>query len=64
MSHACADLFYGRPFRFAEIMRSTIAINGSFFNSQRMVAQYVANAYSPEKEKSAYRAVSASQKLS
>jgi starch phosphorylase len=26
-------------------MRSTIALNGSFFNTQRMVAQYVANAY-------------------
>jgi starch phosphorylase len=43
-------LFYGRPTRFVEIMRSTIAINGSFFNSQRMVAQYVANAYFPERE--------------
>jgi starch phosphorylase len=41
-------LFLGRPSRFAEIMRSTIALNGSFFNSQRMVSQYVANAYFPE----------------
>ena len=30
---------------FAEIMRSAIAINGSFFNAQRMVSQYVKNAY-------------------
>jgi starch phosphorylase len=29
-------------------MRSAIAINGSFFNTQRMVGQYVRNAYFPE----------------
>jgi starch phosphorylase len=55
-------LFYGRPSRFAEIMRSTIAINGSFFNSQRMVSQYVANAYFPEKEQTAHKTVSAGQR--
>ena len=37
--------FYRRPDEFAEIMRSAIAINGSFFNAQRMVSQYVKNAY-------------------
>jgi starch phosphorylase len=37
--------FYKRPAVFAEIMRSAIAINGSFFNAQRMVSQYVKNAY-------------------
>jgi hypothetical protein len=26
-------------------MRSAIAFNGSFFNTQRMVQQYLANAY-------------------
>jgi starch phosphorylase len=51
--------FYGRPSRFAEIMRTTIALNGSFFNSQRMVSQYVANAYFPEKEQDAVRMVAA-----
>ncbi len=40
-------MFYGRPPAFAEVMRSTIAVNGSFFNTQRMVAQYVSNAYFP-----------------
>jgi starch phosphorylase len=30
------------------IMRSTIALNGSFFNTQRMLEQYVLNAYYPE----------------
>jgi len=29
-------------------MRSTIALNGSFFNAQRMVGQYVLNAYGPD----------------
>lgn len=41
-------MFYQQPSRFAEVMRSTISINGSFFNSQRMLSQYVANAYFPE----------------
>ena len=40
-------LFYGRPNAFGEVMRSTIALNGSFFNTQRMLSQYVRNAYFP-----------------
>ena len=40
-------MFYGRPASYAEVMRSAIAINGSFFNTQRMVAQYLSNAYFP-----------------
>ncbi len=39
-------MFYGRPTRYLEVMRSAIALNGSFFNTQRMLQQYVANAYS------------------
>ena len=38
-------LYYGLPFAYAEVMRSAISINGSFFNTQRMVEQYVRNAY-------------------
>jgi starch phosphorylase len=38
-------LFYGLPLAFAETMRGAIAMNGSFFNTQRMVSQYVRNAY-------------------
>ena len=30
---------------FIEVMRHAIALNGSFFNTQRMVAQYSAKAY-------------------
>jgi len=40
--------FYEKPDAFAETMRSAIAINGSFFNAQRMVSQYVKNAYGLE----------------
>ena len=38
-------LFYGEPDRFANIMRSAIAVNGGFFNTHRMVTQYLRNAY-------------------
>ena len=41
-------LYYGLPFAYAEVMRSSIALNGSFFNTQRMVGQYVRNAYFPD----------------
>jgi len=40
--------YYARPRAFAEVMRSAIAVNGSFFNTQRTVSQYVMNAYFPE----------------
>ncbi len=40
-------LFYGLPFAYAEVMRSSIALNGSFFNTQRMVGEYFQNAYFP-----------------
>jgi len=38
-------MFYGTPNGYTEVMRSAIAMNGSFFNTQRMVQQYLANAY-------------------
>lgn len=41
--------FYGRRSVYLEIMRHCIALNGSFFNTQRMLAQYVANAYFSDK---------------
>ena len=43
-------MFYGRPNRYTEIMRFSIALNGSFFNTQRMVLQYIANAYKMNRE--------------
>ncbi len=41
--------FYGRPLGYAEVMRSAISLNGSFFNTQRMVSQYLNHAYYPLK---------------
>ena len=38
-------MFYRRPGEYAEVMRSAIALNGSFFNAQRMMVQYLKNAY-------------------
>jgi len=38
-------LFHQQPMAFAEVRRSAIALNGSFFNTQRMVFQYLRNAY-------------------
>ncbi|HET7564317.1 MAG TPA: alpha-glucan family phosphorylase [Gemmatimonadaceae bacterium] len=40
-------LFYGLPYSYAQVMRSAMALNGSFFNTQRMVMQYIRNAYFP-----------------
>jgi starch phosphorylase len=38
-------LFYRNQDRFIDTMRHCIAINGSFFNTQRMLQQYILNAY-------------------
>ena len=38
-------LYYRSPADFASVMRSAIALNGSFFTSQRMLFQYLKNAY-------------------
>jgi starch phosphorylase len=40
-----APLFYSNRSGFIDVMRHAIALNGSFFNTQRMVQQYVVNAY-------------------
>lgn len=37
--------FYQSRARFIEMMRQTIALNGSFFSAQRMLWQYLHNAY-------------------
>lgn len=46
-------LYYQRPTAYAQVMRSAIAINASFFNTQRMLSQYIVNAYFPEIEQPA-----------
>jgi starch phosphorylase len=38
-------MFYGSRGRYNEVMRSSIALNGSFFNTERMIRQYAASAY-------------------
>ncbi|MBZ5657385.1 MAG: alpha-glucan family phosphorylase [Acidobacteriia bacterium] len=38
-------MFYGGGDRYIDIMRHAIAVNGSFFNTQRMLQQYVLSAY-------------------
>ena len=42
---AVMPCFYEDRERFLEIMRSAIALNASFFNTQRMVVQYLYEAY-------------------
>jgi starch phosphorylase len=37
--------FFHNPMAFGEVMRSAIALNGSFFNTHRMVDQYRVMAY-------------------
>lgn len=38
-------LFYRQQDHYIDVMRNAISLNGSFFNTQRMVQQYVLNAY-------------------
>lgn len=45
LEHAIVPLFYHDRQRFMDIMAYSIAINGSFFNTQRMLQEYVLNAY-------------------
>jgi starch phosphorylase len=45
LEHAVMPAFYGPPEAFDRIRRACIALNGSFFNAERMLLQYVANAY-------------------
>ena len=45
LEHAIVPLFYRDRVRFMDVMAYSIAINGSFFNTHRMVQEYVLNAY-------------------
>jgi starch phosphorylase len=40
-------LYYRRGADYAKVMRAAIALNGAFFNAQRMLSQYARNAYWP-----------------
>jgi len=37
--------FYGGGRHFVDVMRHAIALNGAYFNTQRMMQQYVLKAY-------------------
>jgi len=38
-------MYYHNRDAYIDIMRNAIAINGSFFNTERMISQYVTKAY-------------------
>src|SRR5579863_6702148 len=44
---AVVPLYLKAPEEWARIMRTTLAFNGSYFNTNRMVKQYTRNAYYP-----------------
>jgi len=46
---AVVPLYLESPEKWARLMRNTLAFNGSFFNTNRMVKQYTRNAYYPVK---------------
>ena len=46
LEHSIAPIFADKP-RLAELRRHCIAMNGAFFNTHRMLGQYVGNAYYP-----------------
>lgn len=45
LDHAVARRFHQDPQGFSAMRRAAIALNGSFFNAQRMMVQYAENAY-------------------
>jgi starch phosphorylase len=45
LEEVVVPMFYHDRRRFIEVMRHAIALNGSFFNTQRMVQQYAQKAY-------------------
>ena len=46
LENSVAPLYTNKP-AWAEMMRHSIAINGTFFNTHRMLGQYFSNAYFP-----------------
>jgi starch phosphorylase len=44
---AVVPLYLQAPENWARLMRTTLAFNGSYFNTNRMVKQYSRNAYYP-----------------
>ena len=49
LENAVVPAYLDAPEKWAQLMRTTIAFNGSYFNTNRMVKQYTRNAYYPVK---------------
>jgi starch phosphorylase len=49
LENSVVPLYLDAPEKWARLMRNTIAFNGSYFNTNRMVKQYTRNAYYPVK---------------
>jgi starch phosphorylase len=47
LENAVVPLYLQSPEKWARLMRNTLAFNGSYFNTNRMVKQYTRNAYYP-----------------
>jgi len=45
LENVILPVYYEHPEQYAGIMRSVISVNGSYFTTQRMLTQYVQNAY-------------------
>jgi len=45
LEHIVVPTYYNNRDKFIDIMRHAIALNGSFFTTQRMMMQYVLKAY-------------------
>jgi starch phosphorylase len=45
LEHVILPMFYNERHKYLTVMQHAIAINGSFFNTQRMVQQYITDAY-------------------
>ena len=45
LEHVILPMFYADRDRYIEVMRHALAINGSFFNTERMLDQYMRKAY-------------------
>jgi starch phosphorylase len=47
LEQVIVPMFYKQPQAYQTVMRSAIAINGSYYNTQRMIFQYLEHAYMP-----------------
>jgi len=45
LEQTIVPMYYDDPDQYQRVMQNAVAINGSFFNAQRMLSQYVAKAY-------------------